>query len=586
MKSISLIIILIAALVAFELSAQQFTKVTDSPLSTTPGDSRSVNWVDVNNDGYVDCFISNGPQAGQNNMLYINDHAGNFAAVTDDPIVKDIMPSDGASFADVDNDGDLDAFVVNWYNRNNLAYFNNGNGTFTQITEGQWVTQGGFSETASFGDYDADGKVDLYVTNSAGTKRNFLHHNTGEGKMEAITVGTHVTDAGSSRNVTWVDMDMDGDSDLFITNENSERNHVYRNDGNGVFTKLNDVAIATSFVSTMSSCWGDTDNDGDLDVVLSNDGSKNQYFRNEGNFVFTPILDSDISLNVANSFSGAFGDIDNDGDLDLFVTNAFKAGIRLKNLLYLNDGTGHFTQVTTETVTQDLGWSYGCAFGDYDNNGYLDLAVATTRFGNVDDPDYLYRNNGGNNHYLMFALEGTTSNRSAIGAIVKVKANINGTDVWQMRDVSAQSGYCGQNDMRLHFGLGDATEVDSVIIEWPSGIVEYMTSVGVDTILQKKESIVSSTSIPEKSFDLILFPNPARSSVTIQAEHLIPASAYTIEIVNDSGTVVYRTQLISSEGKINTNLNFEKQHMVAGSYSLRIFNSFINETRRFIYLPE
>src|SRR5690606_39249572 len=120
-----------------------------------------------------------------------------------------------------------------------------------------------------------------------------------------------------------------------------------------------------------------------LDVFLANNGSKNQYFQNEGNFIFAPIEDSDISLAAYNSFSCAWGDIDNDGDLDLFVTNAFKSGIRLKNLLYLNDGTGHLTQDITDIITQDLGWSYGCAFGDYDNDGFLDLAVATTRFRNM-----------------------------------------------------------------------------------------------------------------------------------------------------------------------------------------------------------
>ncbi|MBL0007189.1 MAG: VCBS repeat-containing protein [Saprospiraceae bacterium] len=156
------------------VNAQLFTKVTDSPLSTIKGDSRSVNWVDVNRDGFVDCFISNGPQAGQNNMLYINDTNGNFTAVADDPIVMDVMPSDGATFADIDNDGDLDGFVVNWYNKNNLAYINDGSGKFTQVLDGIWVNHFGYSETAAFGDYDNDGLVDLYVTNSAGTKKNFI----------------------------------------------------------------------------------------------------------------------------------------------------------------------------------------------------------------------------------------------------------------------------------------------------------------------------------------------------------------------------------------------------------------------------
>lgn len=585
MKGILILVLSVVVINASELNAQRFTKITNSPLSSSPGDSRSVNWVDVNGDGFIDCFISNGPQTGQNNALYLNDQNGNFLAVQNDPIVSDNMPSDGATFADIDNDGDLDAFVVNWYNRNNLAYLNTGDGSFIQLTEDLWVNQAGYSETAAFGDFDNDGWVDCYVTNSEGNKRNFLYHNAGNGTMVPVTEGVMVTDGGSSRNVTWVDMDSDGDSDLFITNENNERNHVYRNDGNGVFTKLNDVAIATSLVSTMSSCWGDTDGDGDMDVFLANSGNINQYFRNEGNFIFTPFEDSDITLSAYNSFSCAWGDIDNDGDLDLFVTNAFKSGIRLKNLLYINDGSGHLIQETSEIVTQDLGWSYGCAFGDYDNDGFLDLAVATTRFGNVDESDYLYRNNGGENHYFMLVLEGTTSNRAAIGAIVRLKAVINGKEIWQMREVSGQSSYCGQNDLRVHFGLGDAVRVDSVIIEWPSGNKETMTHLDADQIMMIKESIVNSIQGWNSSIDMRLFPNPANSSVTVHANVLIPATKFDIEIANDSGRIVLSTSVEVKDGELKKTVHLDELNLVPGIYVLRLFNQYAEDTRKFVVLP-
>jgi len=576
----------ILALVLFQTQAQRFTKVIDSPISTTPGDSRSVNWIDVNKDGYVDCFISNGPQHGQNNMLYINDQHGNFTAVTDDPIVQDHQPSDGATFADIDNDGDEDAFIVNWYNLNNLAYLNNGDGTFTQVTEGPWVTQKGFSETASFGDYDNDGLVDLYVTNSEGSKRNFLHHNAGNTALTPVMTGALVTDAATSRNVTWVDMDGDGDSDLFITNENNEQNQVYRNDGDGVFTKLNNLVLTATSVSTMSCCWGDTDNDGDLDVFLSNNGSVNQYFRNDGDFVFTPILATDISTGTANAFGCAWADIDNDADLDLFVTHAFKTGTRLRNQLFLNDGTGHLTQENMEVVTQDLGWSYGCAFGDYDNNGFMDLAVATTRFGNTDEPNYLYHNEPNDNHYLMFALEGTASNRSAIGAIVRVKANITGQPVWQMREVSAQSSYCGQNDLRVHVGLGHTVEVDSVIIEWPSGNIEYMTQLQADQILHVKESIVNGIPDRKPQLGMTLFPNPAQTSLTIQGAAQKSYTHVYCEITNDTGLIVYRTLVENVDEKWEMSLALNQLNLSPGAYYVRLYNEQVDETRKFIYTPK
>lgn len=566
------------------VSGQMFTKVTDSPLSTTKGDSRSVNWVDVNGDGYIDCFISNGPQAGQNNMLYINDANGNFTAVTDDPIVMDVKPSDGATFADIDNDGDPDAFVVNWYNRNNLAYINDGTGSFTQVLEGTWVNHFGYSETAAFGDYDNDGLIDLYVTNSSGIKNNFLYRNLADNNMELLTGISPVTDVNSSRNVSWADIDRDGDLDLYVTNESGEKNDLYRNDLGGVFVKLTDPVITVDQFSTMSSSWGDIDNDGDLDLFLANDGSKNQLFRNEGNFVFSRIVTTDISKNVANSFSSAWADIDNDGDLDLFVTNAFKNGVRLKNNLYVNDGTGHLTEVTDEVAVMDQGWSYGCAFGDYDNDGFQDLAVATTRFGNTDDPDYLYHNNGNDNHWLLISLEGKISNRSAIGTNVSVKAVVNGTAIWQMREISSQSAYCSQNDMRAHFGLGDATMVDSIVIEWPSGIRQYRTGILSDQIVDIEEDLVNAVPNEHPSFGLKVFPNPANSTIQIEANFGDHLGGMTMEVIGDTGQIVYRSAHTQIGGHWLGNLDLKSLQLIPGQYIVRVSNGVSVEERKVIFI--
>lgn len=566
------------------MHAQFFTRVTDSPLSTTPGDSRSVNWVDVNGDGYPDCFISNGPQAGQNNSLYLNDTKGNFTRVTDDPIVSDGMPSDGATFADVDNDGDLDAFVVNWYNRHNLAYINSGNGTFTKVQEGIWVSNSGYSETAAFGDFNNDGLVDLYVTNSAGISKNFLYRNQGNQVLEKVAEGSPVTDISASRNVSWTDIDNDGDVDLFITNENAEADQCYRNDGNGLFEKRSDLAITTDHLNTMSSSWADIDNDGDLDLFLATDGSKNQLYRNEGNFVFTKILTTDISANSTKSFSSAWSDIDNDGDLDLFVTNAFQTGIRLKNNFYLNDGTGHFTAVTDDVVVMDEGWSYGCAFGDYDNDGFQDLAVATTRFGNTDEPDYLYHNNGNDNHWIMLALEGRTSNRSAIGTKVRVKTILNGIPTWQLREVSAQSAYCSQNDMRVHFGLADSEMVDSIVIEWPSGTVQYLTGVASDQLLDIEEDLVNSVSAAIASFGLKVFPNPTNGDLCLEANFVENNNELSLEIFGDTGEIAYKKEFHHKEGLWQYHIDLRQLQLSPGLYVVRVVSGISAEERKIILI--
>src|SRR6218665_196408 len=254
---------------------QSFTKVTSGPLVNTAGDSRSVNWVDVNNDGYPDCMITNGLNGGQNNMLYINDGAGGFTAVSADSIVLDGKPSDDATWADTDNDGDEDCFVVNWYGVDNLFYTNDGAGNFTRINSGIHVNDNGYSETAAWGDYDNDGLVDLYVTNSAPPLQNCLYKNMGNNSFSKIMAGPMVTDAYFSRSVNWTDMDQDGDLDLFITNENGQSENIYKNNGSGNFTAITTGPLVNQGAHTMSGSWGDYDNDGDLDVFLANDLSNN-----------------------------------------------------------------------------------------------------------------------------------------------------------------------------------------------------------------------------------------------------------------------------------------------------------------------
>lgn len=483
-------LLLIVGVVTFHFSyAQYFTKVENNPISSTPGDSRSVNWVDVNNDGFIDCFISNGPRGGQNNSLFINNGKGNFTTVINDSIVMDHCPSDGATFADIDNDGDLDAFVVNWYNVNNLFYLNDGKGNFKRITSGDFVNNRGYSETAAFGDYDKDGYVDLYVTNSEGRKNNFLYKNDRKGSFQKIINGDLVSDTAYSRCANWCDIDNDGDLDLFVTNENKQNENLYHNDGKGSFTKLTEGPLLNDGGNTTSASWADMDNDGDLDVFLTNDGGDNSLFKNNGNLNFTKIITDTVATTPAHSFSSAWSDIDNDGDVDLIVTNSFHGKSRLVNYLYINKGDGSFSRNTSDIVATDSAWSYGCAFGDYDNDGFEDLAVTTCRFGKTDDVDLLYHNKGNQNHWITIKLKGTKSNRSAIGAKVYVKAMINGKSVWQMREVSAQNGYCSQNDLRVHFGLEQTTNIEEIKIVWPLGLTQVFKNEKADRFLEITEGL-------------------------------------------------------------------------------------------------
>ncbi len=297
--------------------------------------------MDVNKDGWDDIFISNGPGNRQDNMLYLNRGDGAFEAVTSGDIVSDNSSSDGATFADADNDGDLDAFVVTWYGQPDYFYLNDGSGNFTrQMIPG---ATGTYSETASWGDYDGDGLVDLFITVSDGDKRNLLYRNLGEGQLEKVAPEGWLADAHFSRSVQWTDYDKDGDPDLFVSNENNQPNALYRNDGPQGFTALTGNAIVQApHRSSTGSSWADVDNDGGLDLFVANYNQNNQLFLNLGNGNFEAVSEGAIVSDGGHSFGSTFADIDNDGDLDLFVANGFGPATGVENFLYINRGDGTF----------------------------------------------------------------------------------------------------------------------------------------------------------------------------------------------------------------------------------------------------
>ncbi len=465
------------------LFSQQFTRIDSGPVVSDGGDSRSVNWIDTDNDGDLDLFITNGPRNGQNNLFYENQGDGTFAKIDSIAITKDAAPSDGSTWGDFNNDGYPDLFVANWYGANNLLYLNKGKNDF-DVVEDVAAGQGGYSESGAWIDMNQDGFLDLTVANSAGNnKNNFVYRNTTKEHLSGIWLAPISTSGGSSRHMDWADYDNDGHPDLFIANENSETNFLYHNNGDGKFTEITVGAIATSRSSSFGSSWGDYDNDGNLDLFVANWGASNNLYKNDGDGTFTRIAAGAIVSDGGHSIGTAWGDVDNDGDLDLFVANGFSP-LTTSNFLYLNNGDGTFSK-DNSIVSTEKGWTYGASFGDLNRDGYLDLAVAKC-FG-ANENNALYLNNGGANNWLAIKLAGSVSNRSAIQAVVRAKATINGKAIWQMRQVSGQDGYCGQN-LEVHFGLGDASVIDSLVVRWPSGQIQTVTGVEVNQLLQLTES--------------------------------------------------------------------------------------------------
>ncbi|UCH09736.1 MAG: VCBS repeat-containing protein, partial [Fidelibacterota bacterium] len=452
-------------------------------LATDGGETESMSWGDVDGDGNLDLYVANsGPanETGGPNFLYRNQGDGTFARITTGPAVEDLGHSVSSIWGDYDNDGDLDLFVANYQDEPNVLYRNEGSG-FTRVAS-PFDADGGNSNGAAWGDYDNDGDLDLFVSNML--QDNFLYTNNGDGSFTKITEGPVVTDGGPSRTASWVDYDDDGDLDLYVANSQGTNDFLYQNNGPGQgysFTRILDGPIPQDTLFNTSASWGDYDNDGDLDLYAPNTGSNvNVLYINDGkgDFSVAPASIGPIVTDVSSSRSSSWVDYDNDGDLDMFVVNY------MNNALYVNNGDGTFHAVQTGLlVTDEYPNDGGLACGDYDHDGVLDLAIA-----NWDQPNVLYKNVTTGNHWVNLKLVGTVSNRSGIGAKVRLKAA--GNPEWQMREVMAFSGWDGQNSLNVAFGLRTATSIDSIVVEWPSGIVQTLKDENADQFLTITEQAV------------------------------------------------------------------------------------------------
>jgi len=514
--------------VTVNLQSQIFTKITTGAVVNDDRYSEGSSWGDINNDNYLDLFV---PDAWEDktNILFLNNGDGSFTQITTGPVVTDTSTSSGGCFGDFNNDGYLDLFVQNYFNRSNHLYINNGDATFTKITSGQIVNDGGNSFNSSVADYDNDGNLDIFVDNGAFTvqgENNFLYKGNGDGSFVKIIDGDIVNDGEKSLSSGWCDYDDDGDIDLFVANSDpfngiAINNFLYQNNGDGTFTKLDSGLLVTDGGISIGVSWGDYDNDLDFDLFVANwFNTKNFLYQNNGDGTFTKITSGPVVNDRGHSDAGAWGDYDNDGDLDLYVANDYNQN----NFFYSNNGDGTFTKITTGDFVNDGGRSNGATWADYDNDGYLDLFVPNGA--KPSQSNCLYKNNGTfNNNWINIKCVGTISNKSAIGTVIKIKSIINSKSVWQMRQVSGQTGFNAQNSFNAEFGLGDGTSVDSLIIQWPSGNLDIYTNIAVNKFYESVElqglniilSIGNKSSEIAKEITLFQnYPNPFNPSTTIE----------------------------------------------------------------------
>ncbi len=457
--------------------ALSFTKVTTGSVVTDGGLARSVNVVDYDADGDLDLFFVNQSGGSAAAFLYRNDGAGTFTRILGDPIVTDIYAGDGSAWGDYDNDGDLDCFVATWTNQNDFLYANDGDGTFTKILSGPVVSTPAYTDYCAWADYDLDSDLDLFVSVGFGVFKNLLYLNAGSGAFVAVSTGPIVNDGKRAHGAAWGDYDNDGDPDLFVANIQQD-NSLFKNLGGGNFVKLTGAAPSDDSGFSERSYWVDYDNDLDLDLFVTNYNLETNFlYRSNGDTTFTRVMIGVLVTEPGYWFSATWGDIDNDGDQDAYVTQSFHAA-NDKNRLYLSDGAGNFTTFAGDPSVTDSGWTTSAVFGDLDRDGDLDLVLAKAFGGNENNAIYL--NDGNANHWITVQPVGQLSNSSAIGARILVKATIGGSPRWQMREITSASGF-GQNGLEAHFGLGDATVVDSLVIRWPLGRITTVEGLPVDS---------------------------------------------------------------------------------------------------------
>ncbi len=390
----------------------------------------------------------------------------------------------GATIADMDNDGDRDLYVTSMYEKNAL-FENLKNQTFREVAVKAGVAGGIVrSQVGIWGDVDNDGDVDLFVTNEDTTNMLFL--NNGFGSFREITHLAGLTSQRGGKSATFGDLDGDGDLDLVVTFFNLP-NRIYRNDGIHPKTKLPFYTDMTdhwlplqpdSLAKSTAACLADFDNDGDLDLYICNLVSTNRLYENDGTGRLTDITESAGLLDSCLTSSACFFDAENDGDLDLFLSN------RGPNLFFKNTGNKKFVLNNKTFKMEPDCYSNGVACGDPDNDGDIDIHVA-----NNDAESIYYQNLLNNKSYLEIKLIGTKSNRDAIGArafLYEVGHLDQSDHLLGMREVNGGYGYGCMNSTTIHFGVPSGNPVDLKIC-FPSGIVITRTDLSPGQILVIEE---------------------------------------------------------------------------------------------------
>lgn len=529
-------LLLACALLPWALSAQilHFVKVTDAnnPAVTFTNNGtpyKGVSWIDLDHDNLTDLFVS--PR-----YLFRNLGNGNFAQLSNLPYTASAELCASAAWGDFDNDGFPDCILSNTHCS---LQHNNGDHTFSDQTSNLPLLMADYPAwDCVFADADNNGRLDLLFTHAANFHlagpypcKFFLQGTDG---VFSILSGFEFTDQLNPYTIgVWSDYDLDGDVDLFIGSGPAGTlgpdfcyQNMLKETGTFYLQRLT-AAPFNAWQDGQTYNFPDFDNDGDLDICLTNyGGALCRFWRNNGNGTYTDL--STPFIQQGPHLANCWGDLNNDGYEDVLISKDNATGIDL----YKNNGDGTFSAAQVIPVTSGTISVCGIALADYDNDGDLDIYTnGKTTARNLlrnNDSDLLHR------HWAEFTLQGVTSNRSALGAIVQLKASLSsgGSPVWQTRQVSGRNSFQSQNDLRQHFGLRESSTIDSVAVRWPSGLKQVFTNLEANKFYKIVEgqdiSIITANKEIVSDVELKVGPNPFNDLIQIEN----PGSGLAIKDIN------------------------------------------------------
>jgi hypothetical protein len=556
-EKILLTISLLSSIICFTQISFENTAISRGVnLSTgTTYAGNGVTFFDFDNDGWDDLSFTT--QDGDELKFYKNFN-GTFLEISlGEGLRGSTQQTKQINWVDFDNDGDNDLFITN--TRNGLAttdleayrnrlYENTGNLTFTEITETAGLpmtTLGTYG--ASWGDYNNDGYLDVFISNRDEGSQNYLYKNNGN---QTFTNVSNIVGIDSINHLSfcsaWIDINNDGWQDLYISNDKiaqeAFRNIMYKNNGDGTFTDISQSSGTNILIDAMTVTVGDYNRDGWFDIYVTNLG-RSSFLMNNGDETFTDIATSTNTEFNSNGWGANFIDGDNDGDLDLFISGSlFNNPSFLPGAFYENNGGNTFNIPDSTGFENFEGPSYCNAVGDINNDGLPD--IVETNLNN--EPVFLWENkNTENNNWIKINLTGVISNRDGIGSVIELSSN----GEKQYHYTNCGESFLSQNSGSEFFGLGDNTVIEYVKITWLSGTIDTFFNVTANQTLNILEGSSALNINDFEATSISIYPNPANTILHLKSQNKIE----NIIVYNPLGEVILKKIIQNHEDILNLN---------------------------------